>query len=63
MNREINIEEIRGFLEAANKQFEQGGIYLQRVLFKRNDDGMLTGLSLSYEDRTTAQDETKGKED
>lgn len=39
MGRKINIEEVRGFLEASNRQFEQGGIYLERALFKRDDDG------------------------
>lgn len=54
MDRKINIEEVRGFLEASNKQFEQGGIYLERALFKRDDNGVLTGITLSYEDRTTS---------
>lgn len=52
--RKINIEEVRGFLEASNRQFEQGGIYLERALFKRDDNGVLTGITLSYEDRTTS---------
>ena len=26
MGRKINIEEVRGFLEASNRQFEQGGV-------------------------------------
>ena len=39
MGRKINIEEVRGFLEASNRQFEQGGIYLERALFKRDDNG------------------------
>ena len=54
MGRKINIEEVRGFLEASNRQFEQGGIYLERALFKRDDNGVLTGITLSYEDRTTS---------
>lgn len=28
MGRKINIEEVRGFLEASNRQFEQGGYTL-----------------------------------
>lgn len=55
MGRKINIEEVRGFLEASNRQFEQGGIYLERALFKRDDNGVLTGITLSYEDRTTSE--------
>lgn len=45
MGRKINIEEVRGFLEASNRQFEQGGIYLERALFKRDDNGVLTGIT------------------
>lgn len=53
MNREINIEEVRSFVIAANKQFEQGGIFLERIKFSRDEKtGALLGLSLNYEDRT-----------
>lgn len=62
MDRKINIEEVRGFLEASNKQFEQGGIYLERALFKRDDNGVLTGITLSYEDRTTSDTQETRKE-
>lgn len=58
----INIEEVRGFLEASNRQFEQGGIYLERALFKRDDNGVLTGITLSYEDRTTSDTQETRKE-
>lgn len=60
--QEINIEEVRGFLEASNRQFEQGGIYLERALFKRDDNGVLTGITLSYEDRTTSDTQETKKE-
>lgn len=60
--RKINIEEVRGFLEASNRQFEQGGIYLERALFKRDDNGVLTGITLSYEDRTTSDTQETRKE-
>ena len=62
MGRKINIEEVRGFLEASNRQFEQGGIYLERALFKRGDNGVLTGITLSYEDRTTSDTQETRKE-
>lgn len=62
MGRKINIEEVRGFLEASNRQFEQGGIYLERALFKRDDNGVLTGITLSYEDRTTSDTQETRKE-
>lgn len=60
--RKINIEEVRGFLEASNRQSEQGGIYLERALFKRDDNGVLTGITLSYEDRTTSDTQETRKE-
>lgn len=53
MNREINIEEVRSFVIAANKQFEQGGIFLDSFKFNRDEKtGALLGLALNYEDRT-----------
>lgn len=48
MNR---IEAVRAFIEAANRQFEEQGIYLGRVLFKRDEEGLLTAVILDYEDR------------
>lgn len=35
MERKISIEEVRSFLAAANKQFEQGGILISRIRFHR----------------------------
>lgn len=61
MGRKINIEEVRGFLEASNRQFEQGA-YTLRALFKRDDNGVLTGITLSYEDRTTSDTQETRKE-
>lgn len=49
--KENRIEAVRAFLAAANKQFEAQGIYLERVLLKRDENGSLTGITLSYEDR------------
>lgn len=62
MDRKINIEEVRGFLEASNKQFEQGGIYLERALFKRDDNGVLTGITLSYRTTSDTQETRKEKQ-
>ena len=50
-NNEKKIEAVRAFLAAANKQVEAQGIYLERVLLKRDENGSLTGITLSYEDR------------
>lgn len=49
--KENRIDAVRAFLAAANKQFEAQGIYLERVLLKRDENGSLTGITLSYEDR------------
>lgn len=55
------IDSVRAFLEAANRQFEAQGIRLERVIFKRDEDGKLSGVRLSYED--TNPDDEKTEED
>ena len=49
-------------LKYQQNEFEQGGIYLERALFKRDDNGVLTGITLSYEDRTTSDTQETRKE-
>lgn len=61
-NNEKKIDAVRAFLIAANKQFEDQGIYLERVLLKRDENGSLTGITLSYEDRGE-EPETEDGED
>lgn len=61
-NNEKKIDAVRAFLIAANKQFEAQGIYLERVLLKRDENGSLTGITLSYEDRGE-EPETEDGED
>jgi len=51
MERTINIEEVRNFLAAADKQFTQGGIAITRVKFIRNEDMSLKQIVLQYEKR------------
>ena len=51
MERERIINEIRAFMTAASRQFESQGIYIERVLFKRDESGQVTDVSLAYEDR------------
>lgn len=50
---EINniINEIRAFIAAASRQFESQGIYIERVMIKRDESGKVTDISLAYEDR------------
>ena len=59
--KENRIDAVRAFLIAANTQFEAQGIRLERVIFKRDEDGKLSGVRLSYED--TNPDEEKTEED
>lgn len=59
--KENRIEAVRAFLIAANKQFEAQGIRLERVIFKRDEEGKLSGVRLSYED--TNPDDEKTEED
>lgn len=50
-NKENRIEAVRSFLEAANKQFEEQGIYLNRANFRRDEQGNITRIDLFFEDR------------
>lgn len=59
--KENRIDAVRAFLIAANNQFEAQGIRLERVIFKRDEDGKLSGVRLSYED--TNPDDEKTEED
>ena len=52
MNRELKVDEVRGFLAAANRQFEQGNIFLHSVRFKRDETtGEVVDIILSYEQK------------
>ena len=50
-NKENRIEAVRSFLKAANKQFEEQGIYLNRANFRRDEQGNITRIDLFFEDR------------
>lgn len=58
-NNEKKIDAVRAFLIAANKQFEAQGIRLERVIFKRDEEGKLSGVRLSYEDTNPDDEETE----
>lgn len=58
-NNEKKIDAVRAFLIAANTQFEAQGIRLERVIFKRDEDGKLSGVRLSYEDTNPDDEETE----
>ena len=49
MERTINIEEVRNFLAAADKQFVKGGIALSRIKFIRNEDMTLKEILMQYD--------------
>ena len=58
-NNEKKIDAVRAFLIAANNQFEAHGIRLERVIFKRDEEGKLSGVRLSYEDTNPDDEETE----
>jgi hypothetical protein len=51
MERKISIEEVRSFLAAANKQFEQGGILISCIRFHRSETGTVEDIYIDYEER------------
>ena len=57
MTRTLTIEEVRHFIAATNKQFERGGIFVERVRFVRNGKGAVQKIYIDYEQRTEADDE------
>lgn len=59
-----NIEAVRGIFKALDKSITKDGIFLTRVQFKRNGQGFLTDVLLSYEERVDEEPETnrEGKE-
>ena len=38
-------------MAAASRQFESQGIHIERVLFKRDESGEVSDITLTYEDR------------
>jgi hypothetical protein len=51
MNRKVTVNEIRDFLAAALRQFEQGRIYVERVRVKRTGTGDVQDIYIDYEER------------
>lgn len=51
MSRKITIDEVRNFLFSASKQFEQGGVFVTRVRFIRNENGAIQDIFIDHEDR------------
>lgn len=58
-NNEKKIDAVRAFLIAANTQFEAQGIRLERVIFKRDEEGKFSGVRLSYEDMNPDDEKTE----
>lgn len=59
MNRKVTVNEIREFLAAALRQFEQGGIYVERVRVKRTETGDVQDIYIDYEERDITANTTK----
>lgn len=57
MKQALTIEEVRHFIAATNKQFERGGIFIDRVRVKRDGTGAVQEIFIDYEQRTEADDE------
>ena len=53
-----NIEAVRGIFKALDKSITKDGIFLTRVQFKRNGQGFLTDVLLTYEERADEEPET-----
>lgn len=51
MNKKLTIDEVRHFIAAANKQFEQGGIFIERIRFHRSENGNVKDIYIDYEER------------
>lgn len=52
MKRHITADEVRRFFEAANRQFEEAGFYLNSVRFHRNVPEKTDKITLNYTERT-----------
>lgn len=59
MEGKLTIEDVRCFLAAANRQFEQGGIFIGRIRFRRSETGDVEDIFINYEERN-ATDESEG---
>lgn len=57
MKQTLTIEEVRHFIAATNKQFERGGIFIDRIRFVRDSTGAVQEIYIDYEQRTEADDE------
>lgn len=58
----LDIEEVRHFIAATNKQFERGGIFIDRIRFVRDGTGVVQEIYIDYEQRTEAEDEKDDKQ-
>ena len=59
MDRKVSINEIRDFLAAALRQFDQGGIYVERVRIIRTEAGEIQDIHINYEERDEETDKPK----
>ena len=59
MDRKVSINEIRDFLAAALRQFDQGGIYVERVRIIRTENGDVQDIYIDYEEEDCETDKPK----
>ena len=50
MNKKLTIDEVRHFIAASSKQFEQGGIFIERIRFHRSENGDVKDIYIDYEE-------------
>ncbi len=62
MKQTLTIEEVRHFIAATNKQFERGGIFIDRIRLVRDGTGVVQEIYIDYEQRTEAEDEKDDKQ-
>lgn len=62
MKQTLTIEEVRHFIAATNKQFERGGIFIDRIRFVRDGTGVVQEIYIDYEQKTEADDEKDDKQ-
>lgn len=59
MDRKVSINEIRDFLAAALRQFDQGGIYVERVRIIRTEKGDIQDIYIDYKEEDCETDKPK----
>lgn len=60
--KNTQIEAVRGIFKALDNSIAKDGIFLTRVLFKRDKRGNLTDVLLTYQEQTDEMPDTDGED-